>query len=969
VANSDANILSNLILRLNYTENTNSGANTSTISWSLQIICTSGSAFNNNNNVWHAYVNGSLVGQGNSKYNLSSGQSITLGSGTSGAIAHNANGSKTISVSGDYDDATVITASNGAFALTDYAVAPSAPAAPSLGNRNSTGTSVSVTSAVPSSASTITDYNYQFSTNNSSWSADQAMGTGRVATFGSMTKAQTYYFRTRAYADGAWSAYGASTASLGFPAAPTGFSATSSTSVSNRISLAWSAVATTNGAITGYDIYEYNTSSGVSRLVKTVAGSVTSYNTDNAPLITFTVGTVYTFYVRSRNASADNSGGQSDNSSTTAAMAPGLPSAPTSMTATPDTTQPRIVLSWTAPSVTAGGITGYTISYKETSGGTYATLATLTGTATTYNADYLQSGVNYTFKSQARNSFADTNSTAGPASNEPSALAPGTPTKPLNLVATVSPTVYGRISLAWDTPSDTAGGITGYNIFTVSGGVYTQLAAISGTATTYVANGLTANQTYNFSIKARNLYSDNTGTLSDPSDPPVTATAAGPPSAPRNLVATADTQNAGVITLNWDAPLETAGGLTGYNVFYTDGTLVASLNATTVTFDASGLTGGTTYYFYIRARNQITDANDPNLGGPQSNTAFASAVGAPEVPPNFTITASTTVAGRLTLSWGSATDAQSYNIFTGGSTGVFYGRTAGLTFVIDNLVGNTSYSFKVQGVNAITPNGGDFTATVSATTNNASTISVNSLSVVNKTNDAIDGSVTISAIPTTDKFRYTKTAPNYAAATVPAVTNSLVNSTNVVFNTGSPFTITTVGPKTSVFTYSNTGSTITSIAASGTTFNNTNQLFNGTGITVTATNGSTGAMSYARPGASNISEREVSGTITNTSNTSFNGTDLILTAVTANTFDYARPGIADLDDTASSGLVTNNTNIDIFNGPYQISTTPEYNTLTYTPTPATSYNVNASIPSLYSTLKRSISKATLKVIYRPGSIG
>jgi hypothetical protein len=811
---------------------------------------------------------------------------------------------------------------------------------PSVGTRSSIGTSVTITSAVASSAVSVTDYNYQYSTDNTNWSADTAMGTGRTATLSPMSKSQTYYFRTRAYADGSWGPYSDSSSSTGFSSEPRTLTATGSPSVSNRITLDWLAPAVLNGGITNYYIFEYNTSSGVSRLVKTLSGSVLSYATDSSPDISFNVGTVYTFYVEARNASAEASGGYSDDSNTAAAMSPGTPNAPTALTATPLTSQPRIVLEWATPTVVAGGITGYTVTYKP-SGGTYSTFATTTTTATTYNADNLQSGVTYYFKISARNAFADNNSTTGPSSNEASTLAPGTPTKPLNLAATVSTNTYGRISLAWSTPSDTAGGITGYNIFTVVGTTYTQIGTTTGIATAFVANGLTTSQSYNFSVRARNLYSDNTGTLSGASDP-ATAVAPGPPSAPRNLAAVSNAGQSGIINLAWNPPTDPAGGVVGYNVFYSSGEYITTVSSSTASFNVTGLTGGTTYYFYVRATNAISNSVNPQLGGAQSNTAYASAVGAPQPPQNPTITASTTIAGRITLAWTAGTDALVYNIWTGATPSVYIGRTTGLSFVIDGLTGGAAYSYKIQGVNAVTPAGGDFTATLTATAGSSTSSSVNSIAATNKTNSEIDGAIIITSTPTVNSFRYSATATNFSTALVPALNNSLVNSTNTILNTGSPFVISTVLPTSTQFTFTNPtlGPNISTIASGGATLDNTNVLFNGTGLVVSTANGTTGVVRYPRSGVENISERTVSGTITNTSNSSFNGTDIPIVSLTSNTFSYARSGVANVNDTLSSGFVTNKTNSSIFNGTYIISAADTYNTLSYVSTPVPTFLPN-----------------------------
>lgn len=111
-------------MEFNTSENTNSGANTSTVNWSFYLKCSSGSAYNNNNNAWYVQIDGSTRASGNSTYSLSAGGSKLLSSGTSQSINHNTDGSKSINVKAYYDE-------NGdtiseTMVLTDYVRVPSA---------------------------------------------------------------------------------------------------------------------------------------------------------------------------------------------------------------------------------------------------------------------------------------------------------------------------------------------------------------------------------------------------------------------------------------------------------------------------------------------------------------------------------------------------------------------------------------------------------------------------------------------------------------------------------------------------------------------------------------------------------------------------------------------------------------------------------------------------------------------------
>jgi hypothetical protein len=216
----------------------NSGANQSTVTGNGAVTITNG-YYSGLSSTARVYINGVSYDQAGPA-SMSQGQTHYWS--YSVTFNHDANGYRgAVGVSVEFivNGASFHNGSAGAATqgAIDYVRPTTTPGAPSIGTRNSAGTYVGVTSQTASNPAGVSDYNYQYSTDNSNWSADQGMGTGRYVNFGAMNKALNYYFRTRAAGDGAWGSYGASSVSLGFPSAPSGFSATSSTSVSNRITL------------------------------------------------------------------------------------------------------------------------------------------------------------------------------------------------------------------------------------------------------------------------------------------------------------------------------------------------------------------------------------------------------------------------------------------------------------------------------------------------------------------------------------------------------------------------------------------------------------------------------------------------------------------------------------------------------------------------------------------------------------
>lgn len=172
----------------------------------------------------------------------------------------------------------------------DYTHPPGQPAAPTLSRTNS-GTTITVTSAVPSSFVGITDYNYRYSTDGVNWSASQGMGTGRVATF-TGTATQPYYFQTIAFADGAWGAWSPSAYIAGVPTAPASINATRT---ARNVAVTCTAPSSDGGsAITGYSV-QYSTDGG-STWSAAQAMTAQSYTYTN-----LTAALTYTFRVYATN--------------------------------------------------------------------------------------------------------------------------------------------------------------------------------------------------------------------------------------------------------------------------------------------------------------------------------------------------------------------------------------------------------------------------------------------------------------------------------------------------------------------------------------------------------------------------------------------------------------------------------------------------------------------------------------------
>lgn len=403
------------------------------------------------------------------------------------------------------------------------------------------------------------------------------------------------------------------TLSATLPQAPT--SLTAIASGSDVVNLAWVDVAVNE---TGYKIERKTGSAGTySEIAVVTAGTTTYQNTGLTP------NTQYYFRVRAYN-TAGNSGFSNESNAVTSDVAPTAPSGLTLSVASAT----QINLSWADNS---GNETGFKIERKTGSAGAYSEIATVSANVVTYQNTGLTSNTEYYYRVRAYNTIGNSSY-----SNEAHTTTTMTvPTAPTSLAA--SPISSSQINLSWN---DNSNNEDGFKIERKTGlvGIYSEIAAVGGNTTTYQNTGLSANTTYYYRVRAYNL----AGNSSYSNESNATTNQASP-SAPTGL--TASTASSSQINLSWTDNANNEDGFrierrTGLVGTYSE---VGTVSANVTSYQSTGLTAGTQYYYRVRAYNGIGNSLYSNEANATTNQA------APTAPANLQ---TTSVSGtQINLSW------------------------------------------------------------------------------------------------------------------------------------------------------------------------------------------------------------------------------------------------------------------------------------------------------------------------------
>ncbi len=306
--------------------------------------------------------------------------------------------------------------------------------------------------------------------------------------------AGTYYWRVRAedsYGnESAWSevwSFTVSTEPGAAPSAPTNVTATPG---NGQVTISWDAV---SGA-TSYNIY-WAIESGVSK--DTYDGNIEDITSTSYTHTVLTSGTTYYYVI-----TAENSYGESDDSSEVSATpnaAGTAPSAPTSVIATAGDGQ--ITISWDSVS----GATSYDIYWATYSGVSKADYEGIISNATSpYTHTGLTNGTTYYYVVTAENSYGESDD-----SSEVSATPSGTGTAPSAPTSVIATAGDGQVTISWHNVSEAAS----YSIY------WSTWSGVSKNdyegkiediiSTSYLQTGLTNDTTYYYTVTAKNDYGES----------------------------------------------------------------------------------------------------------------------------------------------------------------------------------------------------------------------------------------------------------------------------------------------------------------------------------------------------------------------------------------------------------------------------------------------------------------------------
>ena len=257
------------------------------------------------------------------------------------------------------------------------------------------------------------------------------------------------------------------------------------------------------------------------------------------------------------------------------------------------------------------------------------------------------------------------------------------PLKSIELTAGTS-----QITVSW-----TSNGASSYEIYRHTSNSTAGLTAIATTTNvSYKDTGLTADTMYYYWVKACKENLDGVQACSDFSQVASKTTLILPPDVPTTLTLSADSTSQ--ITVSWTTSNEATSYKLYRNTNNSSTNLTAIATQTNTSYEDTGLTVDTTYYYWVKACKE-------NLDGVKACSDFST--GRFETTPLSApqgLSLSADSVSQLTVSWDSVTGAEYYEIYrntsnTNTTLTAFFSPMAssGTTYIDSGLISNTQYYY------------------------------------------------------------------------------------------------------------------------------------------------------------------------------------------------------------------------------------------------------------------------------------
>ena len=383
---------------------------------------------------------------------------------------------------------------------------------------------------------------------------------------------------------------------------PTSVSA-SDGSDTNKVRVTWNSV---SGA-TGYEVW-HNTSNSSSSASK--LGDYTSPFDDNSA----TPGTMYYYWVKAKNSCTTSGFSSSDSGYATCAA----PSAPTGVSASDGNYTNKVRVAWDSVS----GATDYEVWCSDSNNSSSA--SKLGNSTSPFDDSSVAPGKTYYYWVKAKNSCGTSDFNFSDSGYAYSCTAPSAPTS----VSASDGTYTDRVRVTWNSVS----GATGYEVWRSASNSSSSASKLGDYTSPFDDSGVTPGTTYYYWVKARNSCGTSDFSFSDSGY----ASSCAVPSSPAGVSATNGTYN-DHIRVTWNS----ASGATGYEVWRNTSNnpgAAIKLGDHTSPYDNYGVTEGTTYYYWVKAKNSCGTSDFSS-----SDSGYASTS-----PPSYSIsiTKCTVTAGK-----------------------------------------------------------------------------------------------------------------------------------------------------------------------------------------------------------------------------------------------------------------------------------------------------------------------------------